>query len=318
MRGKKLSQDLVEIIFKKRRAGSTIKAISKDLNRSYSTIRSILNRADKQKTLGRPKKTTSSVDRRIILAMKRHRFSSNQSIADSFNVSRDTIRRRGIDAKIKSRIAVIDRLTTEHKKRRKSWCRAHKNVDFRDWIFSDESSFEVRNCSSVQRSYVHRAKNLRFSPCCVLPCPTQSRAKLMVWGCITATGPGPLTFVEGHIDSKKYIEILQEQLEALLDEIPLSRRFKTTFQHDNAPPHVSKYSKAALSKMHIIISSWPALSPDLNIIENVWALLKRAVRKHKAISTPSLKRAIMSEWSKIVTKRLCERLYYTLRSSTKC
>ena len=117
----------------------------------------------------------------------------------------------------------------------------------------------------------------------------------MVWGCITATGPGPLTFVEGHIDSKKYIEILQEQLEPLLDEIPLSRRFKTTFQHDNAPPHISKYSKAALSKMHIIISSWPALSPDLNIIENVWALLKRAVRKHEATSIPSLKKAIRSE-----------------------
>ena len=85
LRGKKLSQDLVKVIFKKRSGGSTIKAISKDLDWSYSTIRSILNRRDKQKTLGRPKKTTSSVDRSLILTWKSHRLASYQSIADSFN-----------------------------------------------------------------------------------------------------------------------------------------------------------------------------------------------------------------------------------------
>ncbi|KAA6385461.1 MAG: hypothetical protein EZS28_019015 [Streblomastix strix] len=47
------------------------------------------------------------------------------------------------------------------------------------------------------------------------------------------------------------------------------------FQQDNAPCHASKFTKAALSKLHISVFEWPAKSPDLNIIENVWSDLSR-------------------------------------------
>ena len=169
----------------------------------------------------------------------------------------------------------------------------------------------------MQRTHFHRSKKEKISSCCIIPCPTQNRTKLMVWACITNDGPGPLVFVNGTIDSKKYVSILEKELVPFLDEIPLSKYFKVVFQHDNAPPHISQYTKAALSRMNILTASWPPLSPDLNIIENVWALLKKAVRMHEPTSLLTLKQAIEIEWPKIATKDLCRRLFSSINRRLK-
>jgi hypothetical protein len=46
------------------------------------------------------------------------------------------------------------------------------------------------------------------------------------------------------------------------------------------------------------VASWPSISPDLNPIENVWAIMKRSVRKSKSISMESLRCAILRAWEK--------------------
>ncbi len=44
------------------------------------------------------------------------------------------------------------------------------------------------------------------------------------------------------------------------------------FQDDNAPPHASRQTKLWKETNEIPMLSWPAQSPDLNIIENVLAV----------------------------------------------
>jgi hypothetical protein len=44
---------------------------------------------------------------------------------------------------------------------------------------------------------------------------------------------------------------------------------------------------------------WPANSPDLNPIENVWAMLTRAVAKHVIDDTAELQRIIILEWDNL-------------------
>jgi transposase len=44
---------------------------------------------------------------------------------------------------------------------------------------------------------------------------------------------------------------------------------------------------------------WPANSPDLNPIENVWAVLKLNVRKRRPCTVKQLVRAIYKEWKEL-------------------
>ena len=75
---------------------------------------------------------------------------------------------------------------------------------------------------------------------------------------------------------------------------------------------MSNYTKTALSKMDIPTASWPPLRPDLDIIENICALLKKAVRMHQPKSLSTLKKAIEMEWAKIVTNNLYRRLFSSI------
>jgi hypothetical protein len=61
----------------------------------------------------------------------------------------------------------------------------------------------------------------------------------MIWGCITAHGPGPLRVVSGRMDQHQYLQILKKCLPDVINNYGMDND-KVTFQHDNGPKHKAK------------------------------------------------------------------------------
>lgn len=114
----------------------------------------------------------------------------------------------------------------------------------------------------------------------------------MVWGRFSSMGVGKPVFVEKNIDSLEYVNVLKENLEESTNMMNLP---VYTFQQDNASPHKSKFTRNWFQRNGIDVMSWPAQSPDLNPIENIWEK-KQKVNKRSPKLIPELKGATIEEW----------------------
>ena len=123
----------------------------------------------------------------------------------------------------------------------------------------------------------------------------------MVWAAFCSKGILEMQFVSSKMKSVDYINVLQMSL------VPFLRRYrqsKMIFQQDNARIHVSKETNVWFKDSKIDVLDWPACSPDLNPMENLWAILVRDIyAENKQYNTvQELKTAIVSAWSRIEKK----------------
>ncbi len=101
---------------------------------------------------------------------------------------------------------------------------------------------------------------------------------------MSSAGVGPLCFLKSTVNAAIYQEILELYGDA--DFI---------FQQDLAPAHTAKSTKSWFNDHGVTVLDWPANSPDLNPIENLWGIVKRKMRDTRPNNADDLKAAVCTE-----------------------
>jgi hypothetical protein len=121
----------------------------------------------------------------------------------------------------------------------------------------------------------------------------------MFWGCFSYQGLGPLVSLHGSVTGEAHVKILRRHA------FPTLRKFfprgDGIFQEDNARPHTSRIATTAKEDSGLAFLSWPAQSPDLNPIENLWKKVKLTVynRDKKPKNLDDLERMVKTAWKAI-------------------
>ncbi len=109
----------------------------------------------------------------------------------------------------------------------------------------------------------------------------------MVWGAMSSAGVGPLCFLRSKVNTAVYQEVLEHFILPAAGQ--LYGDADLIFQQDLAPAHSAKATSTWFKDHGVPVLNWPANSPDLNPIENLWGIVKRKMRYARPNNAEELK-----------------------------
>lgn len=188
--------------------------------------------------------------------------------------------------------AVEPDLEPKHKKQRILFCESNLNLNWSNVVASDEKT--LQNYKSG-RTQIKRKRNERYKLSNIVKKNKNGRCKLNLWSYISSNGLGKLYNVSPKYNSKLYCETLDDALIDINNDNP-----NFILLQDGARHHTSKYTKSylannlkvyneekkiweekknSINKNVPILKDYPARSPDLNILENIWSVFQSRYNK---------------------------------------
>lgn len=304
---KQLNQDEKARILLLHGQGDSTATIAGKTGRNKSSIVRFINRWKSRQTIhrkkgsGRPTVVTKLQQRHMVRLVENDRFITIpeiKSMGAFANLSVTTISRhlKLCGSFTSYWAAKKPAISEENRVKRLNWCNEHLNWTIEQWkqvLWSDESPFLLRNRSSKR---VWRHHNERYSPKCIIKF-FKHDIKINVWGCFCATGIGELYRIEGILDQYGYLDILETPMQLSVDL--LFNRENFLFQQDNDPKHTANSVKSYLAENDIPVMNWPAQSPDLNPIENLWSILEQKTSHRKVNTAAELFNCLQDAWKNL-------------------
>ncbi len=105
---------------------------------------------------------------------------------------------------------------------------------------------------------------------CCLKSSVKFPQSAMIWAAMSSAGVGPLCFLKSTVSTDIDQEILEHFMLPSADKLYGDAGF--LFQQDLAPAHTAKGTKSWFNDHGVTVLDWPANSPDLNPVENLWIL----------------------------------------------
>ncbi len=238
-------------------AGCSQRAVSKYVNRKLSG----------RKKCGRKRCTTNRENHSLMSIVKQNQFKNLGELHKEWT-----------EAWVKASRCVKE-FGYSCRKRRLTWAKEKKNWTVAQWskvLFSDESKFCISFGNQGPR--VWRKGGEAHSPSC-LKSSVKFPQSVMIWGAISSAGVGPLCFLKTNITAPVYQTILEHFMLPSADQLFKDANF--IFQQDLAPAHTAKSTNSWLNDHGAGMLDWPANSPDLNPIENLWSIVKRKMRNKR-------------------------------------
>lgn len=288
--------------------------------RAWTSRRSIKNARGQ----GRNRKCSRAMETAICNYARRHRFETLLQYCEfariTYNIDMCTrsmsnlLKRHGLFRRVAVRKPL---LTAAAKEKRLGWARRHMKFSLWKWrhvIFSDEKIF--RSDNNRRTVFVTRSSGEKFNKKCIQH-TVKNATQVHVWGAVSWNGLLPLKRVNGNLNAQKYQAEIINDLAEVGDNL-IRDGTKFTFQHDIAPAHNARTTHEFLRAHGIKKLEWPGNSPDLNIIENLWATVAARVRAHPTMprNTEELWNRIHNAWNSITIDEL-RKLYRSINSRLK-
>ena len=135
--------------------------------------------------------------------------------------------------------------------------------------------------------------------------------KVMIWGCFCSAGPGRIFICDQYMNSQKYVDVLDKKLLPSISDYMVENAIHLD---DSAPCHRTKLLEEFHKNNSIERIDWPGNSPDLNPIENLWAILKFRLRRRIIRSKRKLIEEIIKVWTNEIPKSLFKTLALSMRT----
>jgi transposase len=217
------------------------------------------------------------------------------------------------------------RLTAGNKTTRLAFAQANRRRRWPSVLFTDRKRFLWRHPGdAVSRSQWVKKGQRRTALTVNHPLAVNVYLGICKWGCTpckkvagTSKLRSPFTNNRGepakNITSRGYADVLTSTFLPAGNRLFSKEGFASwTLQQDNDPTHrvaariVKQHSRAHTSKVELL-SGWPPNSPDLNPIENLWAILAAEVASKRCKSFEEFQAAVEHACSH-VSKRILARL----------